>query len=826
MAFSRSLNGSASLSRAGTQFSALWGVNKGTMTGWYYVATDTTLVSNAAPYNLAAICGAVNGNIGVHLGNLVLGGGITVDCVGMYYFNNTGQAPFARVQLTRGEWCFFVAEFTDADSGTLKITVYSPSNGKQTSTLTGQGSVASFTQSVQFGHSFTGLLDDLAVYNDLLSEADKDALYAENKTPEEIASCTGYWLLDDDVAGETSDIVGGFSLALNSNPTADPHNHIAIPDPNTGTLKTSITVLDCRIAFSAPVDVYKYNGGGYYVVASGGISVTGMSVLDTTNTYVGRVMANPTGINLQGWDNRLDGGANGPGLIFSSGAGYNFPVSLDTIGRPGVLQFYRGLDSPTGGLGSTWCKARIMLGSETGIQPSAICPSFIGTSGNKIRLSITGVNLTPFTLVTVPSTASEKFWNDDKGYFKHPFSPIGPFLTSALVTPLDTMHEYMADQSAKGTGPLMLGAISNSTFRNELIYRLLGLAANIKAYNNIGSGTFFMGAGGFGYGYATPMFLASLFLNDTSYNEWPADLNHPTTNNLVPYYGEGQAFFGDPTTVHSYGIPLFGTNNESPPFPYNHNATTTRALELGLEEITLGNNGTLLSVNPEGSLSRLGHQLPRFSFNAPSQVGAGPTGLILPATGISIPVGYTHPVALGERLYIYAGTGSGQTREILAYSSGANAICINGAWSTQPDDTSRVRVLNGGAYMATNMYSLSSHTMVPILISKTTEFINNDERRNALLAMLMRWTEYDDGLLGFPWPGEQYLGSSEEGRKFGDVDANWASVFHTQYSVGDWRPASEGGGSDNNVSFPFYGGGNRHAALNRLRRGRTVLRVL
>jgi len=60
-----------------------------------------------------------------------------------------------------------------------------------------------------------------------------------------------------------------------------------------------------------------------------------------------------------------------------------------------------------------------------------------------------------------------------------------------------------------------------------------------------------------------------------------------------------------------------------------------------------------------------------------------------------IPAAYIADIFKDERLFIYAGTGAGQTRKIQAYASGTHTFTLYDNWTTNPDTDSRYQVIAG-----------------------------------------------------------------------------------------------------------------------------------
>ncbi|MEA3338438.1 MAG: hypothetical protein U9R15_00585 [Chloroflexota bacterium] len=60
-----------------------------------------------------------------------------------------------------------------------------------------------------------------------------------------------------------------------------------------------------------------------------------------------------------------------------------------------------------------------------------------------------------------------------------------------------------------------------------------------------------------------------------------------------------------------------------------------------------------------------------------------------------IPAAYIDDIFNDERLFIYAGTGAGQTRKIEDYDAGTGKFTLHDTWVTNPDTTSRYQVIAG-----------------------------------------------------------------------------------------------------------------------------------
>lgn len=511
------------------------------------------------------------------------------------------------------------------------------------------------------------------------------------------------------------------------------------------------------------------DGGGMWAVAPpGGVSLLSVAIdpAEVIHTeYVGGVMLEPEGLGTHGFDDRLVGPGFGPGMSYDEDLAEDLPLAVDHYvdGSPKTIWLYRGQDDVEVGGSYTGAYAIVQI-TIVSANPgaNAIKPPGYYVAGGKPELTTADINYNVFTPLAIPSGAVEPDWTAIKRYHRRPLIQTSKFVPGSVFisvcAPAMTQEDYPAEQAAY-TGQLLLGALSDSADRVDLINRVVRDGLEIKAQTAFGDPSWIPG-GGFGNGGMPILHIASYFLNDSTMREAPADV---TLGNgrVVSYFNEhGIAFIGDATASFPEGKPLFGTLDafEQPtgPFGDNHNQRDA--------------NGV---YEP--------HWYPRLTGTA----RGGTT------TTIQLAVDAANVVQDGYPIWFDDGSADGQTRSVatLGWDNTTKTITVTPAFSSAPQNGDDYSYSNGGWYQEANCRNPMGCAVAVVCSGTGDDWIAEDP--GAWLYLMKRWID-EDGKMNprFPPVGNpDYTDNStymSNSRRFFDADGVWVKKFYDTYAASIW----------------------------------------
>jgi hypothetical protein len=217
-----------------------------------------------------------------------------------------------------------------------------------------------------------------------------------------------------------------------------------------------------------------------------------------------------------------------------------------------------------------------------------------------------------------------------------------------------------------------------------LINRIVTAGLEVKAVSDFHR-DIYRPNGGFGFGAKGLMFFAGLWLNDATMLSRPAVITGGSSGVSQPYFAE-DAWWVQGNTRSLYGM--------------DHSAGVAYT----------GNHEWR---DPGGDYDP--HNYPVHAGTAQS----GTASSIRLAAGTNATV---HTISAGYQIYLNAGTGSGQLREILSWSEATKDLGVTPDWTVTPNSTSQYRVSNGGTYQAIGTPSSMGLATAIVLAGKTTEW--------------------------------------------------------------------------------------------------------
>lgn len=512
---------------------------------------------------------------------------------------------------------------------------------------------------------------------------------------------------------------------------------------------SSISQDGVNITLDTSYQVGQHVDDTYFVIADSGgevvISSWEVDSGETVATYKGGVMVDPADMTTQGFDNRT-----GPDAWYDAGVNESLPLTVDVSdGNPKTVWFYRGFGlSDPAFTSRTWGYAFVQVtvyASSNKPLANPIKPPGLYVAGGKPMLTTADINYNAVTPVAVPAGASEPDW-DAKGYGKRPKVFWGPSFTCTTLLPYLWQEDYNGTQ-APLNNDVILGAISNSADRVELINRIVrdgmevhaSLALNNKA---------FIAAGGHGQGWKALRFFAGIFLEDSAYLESAGWVAVATGALFSPAFAEDNLFIGAADGTYTYGKPIYGQVQTSgwlsgPPFPNNH-----------------------VALDPAGL--RECHWI---AHHAADVVAGGATSVTLSSDSFS------PAIAANYAVRITAGPGAEEVKVISAWDSGTKVATVS-AWSEQPDNTSDYEYYNGaGGYQI-----IVSYGIVGAAIAAVAAGVDDQWDHPPLMPYFARWFAED----GIPEPYFWETPPSQNLRNYGDSAGTWAKQFYDDYCAGNW----------------------------------------
>lgn len=501
--------------------------------------------------------------------------------------------------------------------------------------------------------------------------------------------------------------------------------------------RTTLTQDEIALTFDAAYEVGRYAcGGGYFAVADGSGDFVLNSVAESSPgvaSTIGGVMVDPgaDGFATQGLDSRI--------VNYDAGLNESLPLTVNVAtGGPKTIWVALLLDTPEVGGGASGMRSIVQLTvvpSSPGV--AAIKPTGYYVSGGKRELTTADVDFDAITPTAIPMGASEPDWTDIY-YHQRGFVKIGGIVSSAEICPTLYQKSYPPTQSVY-TNEMLLGAISDSEARNDLILRIVRCYLDIQALADLGD-TAFTTLGGFGVAGKGLWFFGGVFLGDS--------LTLPSTvtyaSHAMEYFHEDACcFLGDAVDGYPSGKPLYGRDHEVAEAQYaNHDL---RDLD-GVRE-------------PHWLLTDSG------------------TAQATSATSITLDAGAS--AAVGNRIYC---ADNDETRTITAWDNGTKVATVD-AWDVTPaSDTAYERYIGGG-YQSIGSYSIVGAATAVVLAGLTAEWIALGGEPEAFFAYVKRWVD-EEGLINPRWPSG-YGGGDVSFYTYGDTAGTWGELFYGA-AEGDW----------------------------------------
>jgi hypothetical protein len=501
---------------------------------------------------------------------------------------------------------------------------------------------------------------------------------------------------------------------------------------------TVIDQLGLTATFTETLSTRQHVDGTYGIIAPSGCTLESVVASDPGGPHpnVGGIMVDPA-TDEQGFDSRIT-------QSYNASLNESLPLFVDPSDGIKTIWCSRLLDSVQSGGGGSGMYTMLQITvyasdpGENTIRP----PGLYCANGKPVRHT-SDINYTAVGPVTKPSGTTEPTWSSDLSFHKWPLVLQGSIVDSQKIAPTMTQVSYTGDQAPR-SGELILGAISDSTDRVELINRVVRDALEIKAYVDIGLNGC-IALGGFGYGYFPIMFFGGLFLADMTMQMRPADIIY--SQQTVKFFAEhGCVWVGAGAPGYMNGKPLWGCKNSSswptPPPPYHNNHD--------VRDVVGG--------------SREPHWIVHSSGTAQSGTISSIT-LAADTTGIT--ANNYYPV------YIVSGTGAGQLREVVSWDNGTKVAGVSPDWDTAPDNTSVYEYYNGGTYMTIALKNMMAAATAVVAAGKIGAWDNIEQ-----LALCKRWVD-EDGLIN-PRCLSQVDGSifSPNSRKWADPAGTWTKKWY------------------------------------------------
>jgi hypothetical protein len=480
----------------------------------------------------------------------------------------------------------------------------------------------------------------------------------------------------------------------------------------------------------------------YFVIADGSgevvFSAGEVDAGETVATYFGGVMVDPADMTKQGFDSRT-----GPDAWYDAAVNEALPLTVDVSdGNPKTVWFYRGFDLADPDFESrTWGYAYVQVtvyAASNAPLANPIKPPGLYVAGGKPMLTTADINYNAVTPVAIPVGASEPDW-DTKGYLKRPAVYWGPNYSATFITPALWQEQYNGNQ-APLTNAMIMGAISESADRNELINRLVrdgmevhaSIALNNRAYTP---------NGGHGMGWQALRFWAGIFTDNSDYLSDPGWVN-PSGSLYVPFFYEDALYLGVADGTYTYGRPIYGATDTAgyptPPYSQNH-----------------------IAADPNGV--REAHWIADYSGMAQ---GGG-------ASTITLAAGQADDIAAGDRIYNVTADELG---EVASWDNGTKVATMAAAWSTQPQAADEYEVYKGGTYQ-----TIFSYGIMGAMIAAVVAGVEDQLYQPVAVAYARRWFA-DNGLLS---PAQYGAAPAESLRKFGA--SQWVEDFYTEHlGDGNW----------------------------------------
>jgi hypothetical protein len=592
-------------------------------------------------------------------------------------------------------------------------------------------------------------------------------------------------------------------------------------------------------AFSGKPTTGVYVDGSPWVVApSGGARLLSFGI-DTTGavaptgdlayvgigSYKGKVMVDPQGL-LQGMDDRVHPVSNvGPGTNYSAGLSITLPATIDHYpdGSPKTIWLYRGCDNVQSGGSYNACYNILEITVVASAPPAnAIKPTglYVASPG-KPTYTTSDINYSLYTPVTRPVGYEEPDWFGEDmldPFHERPLVRFGPIVYYTSWCPVRSQLPYPAYQ-AINTNRMILGALSNSPHRVELINRIVrdGLMAYSHVALNMPCN---IGLGGFGPGMKGLAFFAGRFLNVPAMWAKPGNVTAGIYPDQEFYHEDGAFWYGAHEDL--YGTRANPTLGTPKTYPDNHE---TRDVVYGLTDPTgivkgygIAQGGTADSIQLAASLNAdsgnpslfynmeitagtgAGQQAEMIHYNdttkqllvAPFQAFTDGGGKVQTsgASTITLQADKSPSIIAGDHIFIWSGTGEGQMRTVASsgWNSSTKVATITAPWTTQPDNTSYYQVRRGSAFSpapasgsayqhhnAATYQIIGSQSCSGLAIALVLAGEVGRWGYDSFFAYLKRWID-EEGQVRPPAP-LIWNSSNYDSVKWGDT-TNWTKLFY------------------------------------------------
>lgn len=496
------------------------------------------------------------------------------------------------------------------------------------------------------------------------------------------------------------------------------------------------------------------DGGALWVASTGTVSFAtptlNASFVGSGAEWMASVaMVEPEGYERQPFDSR---GTIGPNLVYDASLGTAFPVEITpSADDPQVVVLYRGLDTPQSGGSGTGCEALVpvyVYHSEP--SATALTPPPVKVPGGKPLYTTADIDYNAFTPVTMSGSAVEPDWTTIKGYHNRPyFQTSGYFFGAggaasliAVINPTYSQDTYPAYQ-ALYTGNVLLGAVSDSADRNDLINRIVRDGVIVDTIVQYYRPKCWVPGAGFGQGAKALRWFAGLFLGDNAMMAKPSPIWNSYTGTYTEVFQEDGVFYlSKPSTEYAtpraiYGSPGNSSTWPSGPFAANHD---TR--------------------DPNGE--REPHWM----------VSAGGTAQAGGASTITVAADETTDTVLVDYVIWIDNGGAGEIRQIAGYDDGTKVVTVSPAWVSAPSNGTPYEIYHGGAYQALATHASISTAYAVALTGLADDF---DTPQNAFWAYHSRW--YSEGA-DKPEPRWIWGAQTSDLETYGDTESGlWSKLF-------------------------------------------------
>jgi len=549
--------------------------------------------------------------------------------------------------------------------------------------------------------------------------------------------------------------------------------------------------------------------GNYGIVAPNGVTINDPPTIDPaaaatnvgglgTANYIGGIMIDPEGLIAQGFDPRSTAGVVTPGTGFGPSGIYDpdlaetLPLTVDASSGPKTVWFYRGLDTVQSGGSNCGCGYMVQITIFSSAPPANwIRPTIY--AGDKTVYTTADIDYDLFTPIEMPSGEVEPDW-DDIHYLNRPLIQTGQYVSGVSLlsqcNPCGSQANYPADQ-AYYTNNLLVGCVSDSADREDLINRVVASGLDIHAQVQFG-GSQFTAGGGFGCGYQAVRWFAGQFLGIPSMLTTPPKVD-TNLSDLVDYFAEdGHVYLGAEVEPDwPDGKPLYGVLTEADPLgPFTLAADTPNDVVNGDFNIYINRGGgqtRTIAGAPTMTASISGTNMTVTAKNGPVIY----PGIFLSGTGVTAGttiVSQSSGDAGGTGVYVVSAsqTVSSGTITGSGWSNTLKKAIMTEDWASNPQAGDAYEYYNGGTYEALNLKPQTAMATAVVATGLADEWDNS-----LSLIISKRWV--DDG--GTFAPAEHFRGtgtlvdpatsSRNHWAYNSDTDGTWTKKFYAAV-VASW----------------------------------------